>query len=211
MDKTLNGKPTAIGETVTNGAEFDIKHSEPYTATITIVGVAPLLLHRWNTEAVAEKAAAAKGSKAKKSDNLESYVYRTEDGYLAIPGTYLVNALVDTAKYLQDPRSPRKSAKDLFKAGVIPLSDLCSLGKKDWDYEDHRRVVVQRNAITRVRPAFRIGWTITCQMLVNVPEYISPATLHEVATKAGKLNGLADFRPTYGRFRVTKFEIGLDE
>jgi hypothetical protein len=62
---------TAIGgQTPTNGAAQIIAQSEPYVVSVTIEGVADLLFHRWNPEAVDEKARAAKGSAAKKSDDI---------------------------------------------------------------------------------------------------------------------------------------------
>lgn len=201
---------TALAPTSNEGAA-DIATTAPYVAAITIAGTAAILCHRWSNEAVAEKAAAAKGSKAKKEDNVESYVYRCDDGTIGIPGTYLVGSLVDpkngAAKYRQDPRSPRKSALDLFRAGVVSLTDLASLGKIDWDYLDSRRVMVQRNAITRVRPAFLPGWQATFLLSVLTPEYIPPPVLLEVLTQAGRLVGIGDFRPTFGRFQVTNFEV----
>lgn len=192
---------------VTNDAAEDIVASAPYVATVRIEGTAALLFHRWSNEAVAEKAAATKGSKAKKTDNVESYIYRLPNGEIGIPGEYLRMAIILTAKYRQDPRSPRKSAMDLYKAGVVSLTEIASLGAKDWDYLDQRRVQVQRNSITRMRPAFLAGWKAEFEIQVLLPEYISPADLNDVIVNAGKLNGLGDFRPTYGRFRVTGFEI----
>lgn len=195
------------GDVPTNGGAFALAASEPYTAAVTIQGTADLLFHRWNPEAVDEKAAAAKGSKAKKSDDVESYVYRNEAHEICVPGEYLRQAIILASKYRQDPRSPRKSAMDLYKAGCQSLTLLASLGISDWDYEDRRRVVVQRNAINRTRPAIKAGWRASFEMLVLLPEYISPAALHEVIATAGRLGGLGDFRPTYGRFQVVKFEI----
>lgn len=194
----------------TNGGEFVIDMSQPYRAEVTIEGHADILFHRWNNEAVAEKAAAAKGSKGKKEDNVESYVWRNEEGFLCLPGEYLRGAIVHAAKFHQDPRSPRKSAMDLFKAGVVSLTDLASLGAKEWQYEDRRRVVVQRNGITRVRPAMRKGWKATIQLMITTPEYISPDFLQQVITKAGLLIGVGDFRPTYGRFGISNFEVLTD-
>jgi hypothetical protein len=159
---------------------------------------------------VAEKAAAAKGSKAKKSDNVESYVWRDDAGMLCLPGEYLRGSIVAAAKFHQDPRSPRKSAMDLFKAGVVSLTDLASLGAKEWDYEDRRRVVVQRSGVTRVRPAMRKGWEATVCLMVTTPEYISPDFLQQVIAKAGLLVGVGDFRPTYGRFGISSFEVLKD-
>jgi len=204
-----SGCATAIGPEVTNGAEATVVMERPYVATVTIRGTADLLMHRWNCEAADAKSKAAKGSKAKKSDDTESYVYRDEDGYLAVPGEYLRQAIIAAAKFRQDPRSPRKSAVDLFKAGLVCLTPLATLGPKPlkrWDYEDRRRVVVQRNAITRVRPAVRQGWELTVELMVLLPEYVAPELLLDVINAAGRLIGLADFRPTYGRFAVARCE-----
>lgn len=201
----------AIGGTApTDGGDEAISYQEPFTVEISIEGTADILFHRWNVEAVDEKAAAAKGSKAKKTDNIESYVYRDEEGFICIPGEYLRGAIVGAAKFRQDPRSPRKSAMDLFKAGVVSLTPLASLGAKEWDYEDRRRVLIQRNAINRVRPAMLKGWRATFLMLVTLPEYITPQILNEVVAMAGRIGGLADFRPTYGRFVIVGFKVLME-
>lgn len=115
------------------------------------------------------------------------------------------------AKFRQDPRSPRKSAMDLFKAGVVTLTELASLGSKDWDYLDARRVMVQRSAVTRQRPAFNKGWSAEFELQVLVPEYIDSQMLHDVAVQAGRLVGIGDFRPTYGRFQVTSWQVAALE
>lgn len=205
--KQLNSATAIAGEVPTNGAKADIERSIPYTVQVTIQGVADLLFHRWSVEGVQAKADAAKGSKAKKSDNLEEYVYRNEKDELCVPGEYLRMAIIGAAKFRQDPRSSRKSAQDLFKAAIISMTPLASLGVKAWDYEDRRRVVIQRSGITRVRPAMKSGWRVTVQILVNLPEYVSEAILNEVIQQAGKLVGIGDFRPTYGRFQVVSFEV----
>ena len=205
-----NGK-TAVLDPVSADANETIALGEPYTVTVEIEGTAALLFHRWSNEAVEEKAKAAKGSKAKKTDDVESYVYRTQDGEIGIPGEYLRMAIIGAAKYRQDPRSPRKSAMDLFKAGLVSLTDIASLGKADWDYLDMRRVMIQRNAVTRHRPAFLTGWRATFELQVLLPEYITPQVLHETLVNTGRLIGLADFRPTYGRFLVVKYEVNGTE
>lgn len=190
----------------TNGGASAISASEPYSVIVAIEGSADFLFHRWNAEAVDEKAKAAKNSVAKKSDDIESYVYRDHYGELCIPGEYLRQAIIHAAKFRQDPRSPRKSAMDLFKAGVVSLTQLASLGTVKWDYEDKRRVVIQRSGVNRTRPAMKVGWKAEFQLMVMLPEYIGRSDLHDVIANAGRLIGLGDFRPTYGRFNITKFE-----
>lgn len=205
LGTTPEGGSFAVISPVSNDGEPDVAVGEPYTVRVTIRGSAPILFHRWSNEAVAEKAAAAKGSKAKKSDNLESYVYRCENGNLGLPGEYLRQSIIGAARFRQDPRSPRKSAIDLFKAGVVSLTECADLGVMAADYIDRRRVLVQRNAITRERPALKEGWQATIEMMVLLPEYIDRTLLLDVLSNAGRLIGVGDFRPTYGRFAVVSF------
>lgn len=195
---------------VTNGAEDVFDASMPYTVAATISGVAPILFHRWNVEGVEAKAKAAKGSAAKKSDDIESYLWRNDEGFICLPGEYLRQAIIHAAKFKQDPRSPRKSAMDLFKAAVISLTPLASLGATEPDFLDRRRVMVQRNGITRVRPAMKEGWSATIELMVNLPEYVPPILLRQVLDDAGRLIGVGDFRPTYGRFAVSNWQIRED-
>jgi hypothetical protein len=220
----MSAEPTAeviaLGGDVSNAGEATIVLDQPYVAEVTVTGDSAILWHRWQSDSVEAKAKAAKGSAAKKTDDVESYVWRNADGVICLPGEYLRGSLIDprngAAKYQQDPRSPRKSALDLFRAGVISLTDLAPITKADgslaenWDYMDRRRVTVQRAGITRERPALNAGWSATVQFMVTTPQYIDARMLHRTFTDAGRLVGLADFRPTFGRFSVTSFVIVTD-
>lgn len=201
-----NGNGSTIISAVSNDGAFAIEM--PYTVQVTVEGTAALLFHRWSVDGVEAKAKAAKGSKAKKEDDLESYIYRDQDGFICLPTEYFRMAVVNAAKYKQDPRSPRKSAMDLFKAGIVGLSDLCSLGVKEWQYIDRRRVMIQRNGITRHRPAMYPGWKASMEFQVLLPEYINPQMLNDTIQSAGKLIGVGDFRPTFGRFQINHFSLG---
>lgn len=192
---------------VSNDAKDDVEQQTPYEVEFTVEGTAPLLFHRWSVEAVEEKANAKKGSKAKKTDNIESYLYRNSDNRLCVPSEYFRQSIIHAAKFKQDPRSPRKSAMDLFKAGIAALGELCDLGQENPDYIDRRRVVVQRNGITRCRPAMHAGWTCKVSLQVLLPEYISPTLLNETIQYAGRIVGVGDFRPSFGRFIVTGFKV----
>jgi len=208
--KARQGDSEVLGAP-TDGAAPDIELEVPYVVEFEIEGVCPILFHAWNNEAVAEKGAAKKGSAAKKSDNVESYIYRTDKGEIALPGTYVYGSICDkkngAAKFRQDPRSTRASAVKLFQAGIAPLTELASLGTAKWDYLDERRAVVNQSGITRQRPAFNAGWRAQMQFMVNLPEYISPAFLYDVLSLAGRVVGVGDFRPTYGRFQIVRFEV----
>lgn len=204
-------EPITAIDPVSNDGESAIALQRPYVLEVTVEGTASFLFHRWSNEDVAAKAAAAKGSATKKTDNVESYVYRMVEGdkksNLAIPGSYLRGAVINAAKFRQDPRSPRKSAMDLYKAGVVALTERADLGTSAWDVIDRQRVLVQRSAVTRERPAMLAGWRATFDIQVLLPEYISPRDLISVITDAGRLVGVGDFRPTYGRFIVASTRV----
>lgn len=192
---------------VTNGGKKAIEDGLPYAVNVSVQGASDLLFHRWNCESVDAKSKAAKNSKARKEDDVESYVWRDTDGELCIPGEYFRQSIIHAAKFRQDPRSPRKSAMDLFKAGIVSLTTLAPLGVKEWEYLDTRRVTVQRAGINRTRPAMRVGWSTQLQFQVLTPEYIDPALFQDVLNTAGRLVGVGDFRPTYGRFFIKSFDI----
>lgn len=196
-----------VDDNKTNGGKDSIDASIPYAVEVALEGSSDLLFHRWNCESVETKSKAPKNSKAKKTDDIESYVWRNDSGEICIPGEYLRQSIIHAAKFRQDPRSPRKSAMDLFKAGIVATTQLASFGKETWDYLDTRRVMIQRNGINRTRPAMKVGWKAEFVLQVLTPEYIDPAFLNEVISMSGRLVGVGDFRPTYGRFNVVRFDV----
>lgn len=205
--KTKDNVVRIGGDVPTNDAADAVEFSRPYHIALGVRGDASLLFHRYSPDEVEAKKKAKKNSEAKKTDNVESYVYRDANGFLSVPGEYIRRAAILAAKSHQDPRSPRKSACDLVTAGLACLTELAPLNVKDWDYLDQRRVVVQRNAVTRTRPAMLPGWQLHFDFMVMTPEYLSPSLLHSIFVDAGRLVGIGDFRPTYGRFAVTNFEV----
>lgn len=191
--------------TRTNGKGV-VEMSTPYAVGVAIQGTEMILLHRYDVEAVNAKANAKKGSKDKKSDNVESYVYRNEKNEIGLPGLNFKAALCEAAKFAQDPRSPRKSARDLFRAG-LRVRGMATFGKDTWDTLDVRKVNVQQSAVARTRPAMLSGWKLSFTIEVLLPEYITAEWLNDIVTNAGRIIGLGDFRPDFGTFMVTGFDV----
>jgi hypothetical protein len=212
MATLATGKRTELSN-VSNDAATQVEMGAPFIVEATLEGNSAIIFHRWSVEGIKEKAAAAKGSKAKKTDDIDSYVYKNEEGWVCIPGEYLRQAIIHAAKYRQDPRSPRKSMMDLAKAAIfaleefVPIVNAAGRKSKEWDYVDQRRVTVQRNGVTRSRPAFFAGWRATFTLQCVLPEYVDATALNELIQLAGKIIGLADGRPSYGRFLVVNYKV----
>jgi len=195
---------------VSNDAESTIGMELPFTVHVKIQGTSPFLFHRWSNEQVAAQSAAKKNSKMKKTDNVESYVFRNDANELCIPSEYVRMALINSAKYDQHPQKPRASAFELFKAALVCTPDLCPLNGGEvyqWDALDMRRVVIQRASITRSRPMMKTGWEIETDITVLLPDLIDIDFLNKTLVRAGLMIGIGDFRPSFGRFMVTRFEL----
>lgn len=208
MDAINSDRVAAKGGKSKNGEQRGTRQLfTPYTVEVTIQGTEPLLMHRYDVEAVKSKGDAKKGSAEKKTDNVESYLYRIPGSdEIGIEGRAFRGALAYAAKSMQDPRSPRKSAYELVRAGVR-VRGYAKLGKVSPDYVDTRPVMVQRNRVARSRPAFEPGWRATFFVEVLAPEYIEQDFLHELVDHAGKYVGLLDGRPDFGLFNTAKFEV----
>lgn len=98
---------------------------------------------------------------------------------------------------------------DLVKAAVVNLTPLASLGVTTWDYEHRCRVQVQRNGVTRVRPAISAGWSATFVFLVNLPEYVPSTMLHGMVSDAGRLMPTSDRRTVAFKSLVLTFSVAI--
>ena len=202
-------KAKDVFNNVSNGAEDLISMGTPYTVDVTVHGTAKMLMHTWNIEAIYEKSKAKKNSALKKTDNVESYVLRDPSGRIVIPTLNFCASIRTAGKSFADPTSPRKSMHDRLRAIIFPENEfgLINDGVKEWDFIDRRRVVIQRSGITRERPGFYEGWKVTFRITILEPEFLPLPRLIEIMETAGKFQGLGDFRPTFGRYRIADVKI----
>ena len=196
---------------VTNGAEQFLAMAEPWAVKVRLRGVSPMLMHRWNSESIEEKASGQRGSIQRKTDDVESYVYRDEEGFICLPGEYVRQSILGASKRISDPTNVRKRALDIFKASIICTTHLAPIlvnnrPCREWELLDRRRVRVQQAGITRSRPAFLAGWEAELTFVNLSPELISFNLFHDRLISAGRLDGVADFRPSYGRYSVLAIE-----
>ncbi len=179
--------------------------------TVTIQGIAPMLLHNGRLAnpldqwAVAMKEVSSKRNKTE-ADHLEmariewyGSLYTDEESRVCIPGENIESVMVDGAKKLK--LGPR------VKAGVISpgLWRVEYQGPKNPDemwtcgkFTDTRGVRIGKNRVMRTRPIFR-EWRLTFDLLfmgLNKKEVV------DALTAAGEQVGLGDFRPKFGRFMI---------
>jgi hypothetical protein len=187
---------------------------------ITLTGSANLLMHNarlCNPLDPATKALKKVTSKTKKTDDDHIEVARLEHGgslYMDsvagpyIPGENLQRCLTDAAKVT---RSGVKVTRGVFiSSDVNPLG---YRGPRDveglWQDENFRLmapVKVGTARVMRCRPMFPAGWMVSAEGFLDT-EILSFEDLSDIASTAGRLIGMGDWRPRYGRFTATVEEI----
>jgi hypothetical protein len=204
MAKKLKDNDALLNEQLANTA--------PYTVEAVLLGTTQIAFHNYNIEDIKAKQNAAKGSAIKKIDNLETFVYRSDAGNLAIPDRVLRATLVTAAKAFKHPSNVRSTLSPIMKASleINRYYDLIQPdGKpyKTWEIEHQERVTVQRNFVSRTWPVLRKGWTLPMKISILQPEYITPDDFRKVLDRAGQFVGMCEFRPTKGRFRVDSYIV----
>ncbi len=183
---------------------------------LKIKGTSPMLMHSdrfANPLNPSTKAHKELTSKRKKTDEDHAAIARSEfigslyidkDGPY-IPGMNIDSCLVEAAKM-------NKLGKTVKRAMMV-LEDKVSLrydGPRtaegladDPRFIDARSVRVSMARLTRFRPRFD-DWSAECTLAVDTDQ-INLNEVKQIVENAGKLIGLGDFRPRFGRFVV---EIG---
>ena len=115
---------------------------------IRVEGISPLLMHRFP---VAEEDPKSKEKNQKKNeDDVESYLYRDDEGRLVQPSTHIIGTLKKAGAKFQIPGQGKLTYKNLMGSGaVIVTPDLILHEMQAWKV-DRRPVVVQRARIAQV-------------------------------------------------------------
>lgn len=163
-----------------------------------IKGVAPLMQHRFSEEET-------KGKKKQviydKVADAEKAAHKDEKGYF-VPSTWIEGAMLKAS--VQFKLTGRKTCYEAFKGGVFVDEPKIRLSNKTYTI-DYRPVVVNRGRIMRSRPLFE-DWNLEFSITAT-DDRISPETVKDALEYAGQYVGIGDFRPRYGRFALTEFEV----
>lgn len=183
---------------------------------IRFTGVSPLLCHNGQTadpRNTYAKAMKAVSSKRKKTDADYDEMARLEwlaglyriDGDLVIPDYVIESTMIGGAK--KSKRGPQAKCGLFFtehaslqfagKPDVINDETLAEMFASG-DFTHTIGVKVGMAKVMRTRPMFR-NWSINAIAQYD-PDVLNLRDVEEIASDAGKLVGLGDWRPKHGRF-----------
>lgn len=185
------------------------------TLRVNIIGVAPLLMHngRLSDQLDSHTKALKNASKSTNKGTEEGQqeisrleflgsLYWSDTLGVYMPGANFERSIRDGSVGVQ------KGLKKKFLASVQVLEDAKLIYPGEYATPDslfasgsftHRtRAKVQMSAVSRTRPVFQ-EWSATFAV-DYLPEVVDRSTLILAIEYAGRLEGIGDWRPRYGRF-----------
>lgn len=183
--------------------------------SITLHGTAGLLMHSARLSNPLDPAAKAlkkvSAKRSKTDDDHEEMARLEHAGGLYhdidlgpyIPGENIARALVDGAKLSK--RGVKVTRGVFISSDINPLSydgprDIDGLWK-DGRFRHMASVKVGTARVMRCRPFFQ-NWALEATGILD-PSVLELDEIADIATTAGQMIGLGDWRPRYGRFTAT--------
>ena len=192
-------------------------------ANVEIIGVKPLLLHRFNIETLTALTKAKSGSSGNDPDEWKRSFFHDE-GRLYLPGAYFFAAFKNGSV---NTKAGRGTIQKTWISAANIMEDKIYLNRNVWDgwesmefesiptnsdnavYVDVRMVSNPntKGKNVRYRLALSPGWQ--CKFTISIDDsLISQSHAKKVIEDTGKLQGIADGRTMgYGRFDVAVCEF----
>jgi len=192
------------------------------TVRVTITGTQPLLLHNGrlanplDPHTRALKALTAK--RAKTDDDLAALLvteargaaYETPENLIGLPDANIWRSIQEAAKaYKRGQDVSRAVIYDPVRVAPLVLPPGVTVDVDaylaDGDHIDYRPVGVNGKTVMRSRPVIR-EWSTSCEFDVYT-DIVMLEDLRVFADRAGRLQGVGDHRPQYGRFNAVVEEV----
>lgn len=185
------------------------------TISFSIRGIAPLLCHNGqlanplNSFARRMQQLNLANKKTKTEANFEEIartewmgsLYLNADGVPCVPGLSIESAIVEGARKFKLGKK--------FQSGVFSECDwpIRYDGPKSIDelwentaFRDQRMVRVTTSRVLRTRPIFR-SWQLDFDV-AYLPDIVTRQQIIDVVAAVGRIVGLGDYRPRFGRFEI---------
>ena len=174
-----------------------------YRIDATVEGLAPLLFNRMVTELDGPKA--GKMTEEERRALAEQKVYCDEQG-LYWPAWNLKVCIVDGCKRA-GIKEGRGSMAPFLMATVFPETPRFDKTERDYLHEVVGRIPPKTGAAAMIRrPCLNAGWHLSFALNV-VDDRRNPNDIRTAVDSGGLLVGLGSWRPEYGRFRVTEWQV----
>lgn len=171
-----------------------------YKINVSITGLRPLLQNAFTSDT--NSSPGKKGQTYDDQEEAEKRLIKDSEGTICQPSTHIEGALVKSG--VEFKFQGKKTYKDIIKAGILVEPYLIPHSNTQWVI-DKQRVVVNRAGILRCRPRFD-SWALDFTILVH-EERIQSQILKNILSNAGRFHGIGDFRPKFGLFEVSSFEV----
>lgn len=191
------------------------------TVRVTLTGTQPLILHNGRLanplDPYTRELGAISRKRGKTDDDIAQMIsiearaaaYETPDGYIGLPDSNAWRSIQEAAKaYKRGQDVSRAVIYDPVR--VAPITVDGELVQVE-DYLaregaiDYRPVGVQGRTVMRARPIIA-DWTTYHDFEVYT-DIVMIEDLVQFVERAGRLQGVADHRPQYGRFTATVEEL----
>ena len=169
---------------------------------VEISGTAPLLQNRFPEEQD-DKKSNKKTGRIDYSLQAEEALFKNAKGVHYEPSNHVEGALRKAAVQFRIPGQGKKTYKDLVLRSLVVIPDEIPLQPQEYEV-DKRSVRVQRARVFRYRPRWD-DWTLNFQIQM-LDEQFDTDVLKEILEYAGAAIGIGDYRPKFGRFKITNFE-----
>lgn len=192
------------------------------TVRVSITGTHPLLLHNQRLANPLDphtRELKALTSKRKKTDDdlaemlvveARGAAYETPEGLIGLPDANIWRSMQEAAKAY-------KGGKNVSRAVIydpVRVAPLVIGGEHVMveDYLarpgsiDYRPVGVMGKKTMRARPIIDAGWSASCEFEVHT-DIVPVEELAQFLERAGRLEGVGDHRPQYGRYTVSVEEV----
>lgn len=181
-----------------------------YTIDGKIQGLAPILFNAFTDKTLDDLNTGATGGRFTADQRMAEAMlklHRGQDGDIILPAWNFKVCMIDGSKKA-GLKEGRASMAPFIAATVFVQGEL-KFGKTDPDFIHEapgRRPPKTGGACLVKRPAFREGWEIPFTLNV-VDDRRAPDHLRKALEEAGLLVGLGSWRPEYGRFILTAWEV----
>lgn len=174
--------------------EYDVK----------IESISPLLMNRFAEEKAEEVIKRVSGVRVPEEVAVSLYIL--PDGKIYQPASHIEATMIKAAANFNITGKGKKTYKDLAKSSIFVEPDAIIHEIQTYDI-DKRPVVnpTTRGRVIRARPILR-EWALNFKLKV-LDDQFPREVVKSILDYAGTAVGIGDYRPRFGRFIVTKFEL----